>query len=214
MAAFLLGGLAGYALSRSQTNQLQCQQCGHTFRPFAGVGSRPTTVWEWLFCFVILSVGVCLIGLYLFTSSFGTTPEADLTLAEGVASDIKVVQLPGGGGTAEVLKFTVAGYHTEYSSYRPKYQGVLTAVRSGRPIRVWVSAKQETLFPRQGWVPLYKLNVGDSPVLGYSDVVGDHVNGSQAFLIGAGIAFAMGAVAIFFCYRNYRRYRAWAATKS
>src|SRR5262245_54441308 len=73
IAALLLGGLAGSALSRSQTNQVHCQECGHTFRPFSGVGSRPPALWEWLFCIAILSAGVCLVGVYVFGSHFGVT---------------------------------------------------------------------------------------------------------------------------------------------
>jgi hypothetical protein len=146
-------------------------------------------VWEWLFCIGILVVGIALLAVYLLDSSSGTTPEEDLTLVEGVATEVRTSSVSG----SEILEFKVAGHQTEYASDRPKYEQVLVAVGSGQPVRVWISTRQETLFPRQGWVPLYKMSVGDQPVLEYAEVVGHKAEGAYAALVVGCVLCGVGA---------------------
>src|SRR6266540_2098866 len=87
------------------------------------------------------------------------------------------------GCGAFVLKFTVGGFRTEYSSKRPRYEEILAAVRGGQPVQAWVSTKQETLFPRRGWVPLYKLRLDGKIVLDYDTTVAEKADRDRPLLI-------------------------------
>src|SRR5262249_2935961 len=104
------------------------------------------------------------------------------------------------------LKFTVGGFRTEYSSSRPRYLEVLAAVRSGQPVRAWVSTKQETLFPRKGWVRLYKLSTADGEVRDYDTGVADKAGGSRPVLILGCVLLAIGCIGLGACVRQQVRY--------
>ena len=99
------------------------------------------------------------------------TPENELTMVEGNPVDAKLTTFTRRGTDTFVVGFTINGFHTEYSSKDPQYDEVLAAVKNGGPLKMWVSTKQETLFPRNGWVPLYGLKRGDKVILTYKDVV-------------------------------------------
>ena len=173
------------------------------------MGSRKPKVWEWLLCSGILAVGIGLTGIFAFASIYGTTPEEELTEVEGVPTDIRVTSDSGrSGNTAYFLNFTVAGHRTEYASTSPNYEKVLAAVKSGDQVHVWVSTKQETLFPRKGWVPLYKMSVGAKPILSYSEIVEHKVDGSVALLLIGCLVVGVGPSGILFCFLYYRRYAA------
>jgi hypothetical protein len=149
---------------------------------------------RWLLSVAALLLGTAFLGLYAFERLHGTTPENELTLVEGVPEDVALTeQAIRGRRPARFLKFTVGGYRTEYSEYRPRFEGVAEAVQSGRPLRVWVSTRRETLFPRAGWVPLYKMSVDEHNVLAYADVAGEQEGGNHLFLIPAAILIAAGA---------------------
>ena len=71
---------------------------------------------------------------------------------------------------------------------------------------MWVSTKQETLFPRNGWVPLYGLKRGDKVILTYKDVVSfEERDGGIAFVC-PGVLLFLALVGFFFYYRAKRRY--------
>jgi hypothetical protein len=174
--------------------------------------NKPSAL-DWLFCVGILLLGGGFLGIYVFSRLYGTTPENELTLAEGQPTNIELSQLTGSyGARTDYLKFAVAQYRTEYASDQPKYQEVLSAVQSGEPIQVWVSTKQETVFPRQGWVPLYKLSFEGRAILTYSEVVADKSQGSRAVLIGGSVVLAIGTWGVYLCIRNRRRYAAGVGT--
>jgi hypothetical protein len=157
------------------------------------VPRRKTSLLEWLFCGAFFIVGCGFLGLHVFHRLYGTTPEDDLTLAEGVVHDVTLSH----GRYASYLKFTVAGYRTEYSSDHPKFKEVLFAAQSGAPVQIWVSTKQETLFPRQGWVPLYKLSAGGIPVLTYFDVVSHTRSQDGRFLFFCLVVLGIGIYGLF-----------------
>jgi hypothetical protein len=73
-----------------------------------------------LFSLAVQLLGGGFLGIYVFDRLYGTTPENELTLAEGVPTEVKKTQITG-RVTTYFLKFTVAGYRTEYASDQPKY---------------------------------------------------------------------------------------------
>jgi hypothetical protein len=167
---------------------------------------RKPSLFEWLFCLAFFFLGCGILGIYFSGRFAGTTSENELTLAEGVPSEVHVSQnLRLRGPRTESLEFTIAGYRTQYTSDEPKFQEVLSAVTSGEPIRVWVSTRPETLFPARGWVPLYKVSLGETPVLTYPEIAAYHAEGARAMLIVGSAVFAIGAWAVFLCYRNRQR---------
>src|SRR3974390_1721853 len=164
---------------------------------------RNTTVFEWLFCLAILLIGMGMLGMYVFHSLYGTTPEYELTKVEGVATAVEISEYIGRyGARTEFLKFSVSGYKTEYSSSRPNYQQVLDAVQGDEKLQLWVSTKQETLFPRQGWVPLYKMCVGDDVVLSYDAALSRDKGGAFAVLVVGSVLLAIGTLGLFQCFRQ------------
>lgn len=181
--------------------------CGYFFAQRQSIRlPKRTPAISWLFCSGILLLGLLGISLGVFGTLYGTTPEDELTLAEGVPDDVSVSYVTGRYGHRHyTLRFTVGGYRTEYGSASPHYEDVLAAVGSGDSIQVGVSTKRETVFARQGWVPLYKLSVAGRPVLSYSEVVGDSSNSSTNVLLGSGFLLWVGMVGLFFCKRGSRQ---------
>jgi hypothetical protein len=155
-----------------------------------------------MICGSMLLLGLLVLGLYLRQLRYGTTPEAELTLARGTPI---LERLSKSGDGDLYLKFSVAGYRTEYSSRDPNFEEVLDLVQKARPLRVWVSTKGETLFERDGWVPLYKLAEGDRMVVEYESVVAR--KSAASLLVVALILLAIGGWGVFLCARNLRRAR-------
>jgi hypothetical protein len=171
---------------------------------------RDPSVIKWLFCIGLLLVGLSSLSILIFARVYGTTTEADLTLVEGIPDKIEMSFVPRRyGARTDILKFSVAGYRTEYSSDSPKYQRVLNAVQSGKVLRIWVSTKRETIFRRQGWVPLYKMSIGDEPLLNYGDVIAHNAEGERAALIVGSVVLGLGIMGIWLCVRKTRRHLAW-----
>jgi len=192
--------------------EVKLAQRTHKFEERIRVSAVPRKpfVIEWLFCIGVLLVGLGLLGIDIFARVYGTTPEAELTLAEGIPDNIEISYVSGRfGGRTYILKFGVAGYRTEYPSDSPKYQRVLKAVQSGKVLRIWVSTKRETLFRRQGWAPLYKLSLGDEPVLYYAEVITHNKQVENAALIVGWVILGLGAWLIWLCIRNTRRHLSW-----
>ena len=82
------------------------------------------------------------------------TPEDELASAEGGPTNVREFRTV----RAHFVSFTVGGYSMEYDGAAPKFQEVLTAVQSKRPIGVSVSKKNEALIPIGSQVTLYKRN--------------------------------------------------------
>jgi hypothetical protein len=163
------------------------------------------SVREWSLYIVFLVLGVFILGTQVFSFLYGTTPEDEFSCVEGLPSDVELIQSRNAWGpTGEVLQFTVGGYRTEYPSGHPKYQEVVEAVTSGDPVQVWVSTRQETVFPRKGWVPLYKLNAGIRSILTYPEVTSHQSEGGPVGLILGGLFFGGGAWGLYSSFRKRR----------
>jgi hypothetical protein len=150
----------------------------------------------------VLVAGAALIGTYLFGRLPGTTPENQLTIAEGVPVNVSETLRRG----HHDLSFTVQGYPITYAGDEPNYQGVRSAVQSRRPIRVWVSNKVEAAIPLGRSVTLYQLHQGDHPVLTYSEVVAHQARTARAVPIVGGALLGLGALALAGCCSAQRRH--------
>jgi hypothetical protein len=170
--------------------------------------TRKPTIVDWSVCFIPILLGLGLLYAYAFNRLAGSTPEQDLTLAEGVPVSVELSRLPQRyGNSVQLLEFSIDSFRMEYGSDAPKFREVVSAVTSGKPVRVWVSTKQETLVSRPGFVPLYKLSVGEKPILTYRDVKTHSKTGSRAVLIGGCAVLAIGVIVLVMCIRNYRRHQ-------
>jgi hypothetical protein len=170
---------------------------------------RKPSALEWLVCGAGMLLGVGILGIYASGRLAGSTPENQLTRAEGVPSDVKLTQLSGRyGAKTSILTFTIAGYRTEYASDQPGYQAVFSAIKSAKPLCVWVSTRQETLFPRQGLSPLYKLSVGNEPVLTFAEVSAHHSKGARALPIIGSALLGLGSLCVFMCFHIQRQHSA------
>jgi hypothetical protein len=178
--------------------------CGFVFGLARSVHRPPPpSVSVWLFCSVLLLIGLLGLGISVFSSFYGTTPEEDLTLVEGLPGDISLSEVTGRyGHKHDTLHFTIGGYRTEYGSDAPKFQDVLAVVDGKNPIQAWVSTKRETVFARDDWVPLYKLSEDGKPVLTYSDVVTHSSDSLDSAFVVSAVILAIGAGGLFFCYRR------------
>jgi hypothetical protein len=182
------------------------QRTGSTTNP------KKPSLSEWLLLGGAFLLGVCLLFIYVYASLYGTTTEAELTFAEGVPTEVKLERLTGKGVTKDILEFTVAGRRTDYSSDKPKYPDILAAVKSRKPIRIWVATTQKALLPLSDRQQLYKVNVGDDSILTYSDVVEDEKSGQWAILLVGGFFFILGSLGVYSLFTQRRRYIAWTAT--
>jgi hypothetical protein len=150
--------------------------------------------------------GAAIIVVYVFNHLYGTTPEEELTPAEGVPTAVEFTKVPRRGAEfIHIISFKIGSFTTEYASDRPKYDEVVAAVESGDPIRVWISTKRETLFAREGWVPLYKLEHRGKTVLDYQTTVAHKSEGKGGMLWCAGLVIVMGAVGLFAYIRARKR---------
>lgn len=190
----------------SPDTTLRCD-CGYAFgqRKFV---RRPvqTPLISWVFCSALF-----LFGIFCLCMSFwdGTTLEDELSFAEGVPTDVTLTLVKGRYGHKHyTLKFSVADYRTEFGSDSPKYEEVLSAVTSKVPVEIGVSTRQETLFPRAGWVPLYKMSVNGKPILTYSDVIDNKAERGRGALPVALFLLGASGWGLLGCFRNQRRYLA------
>ncbi len=157
---------------------------------------------EWLVCLGAIGVGAAILGVSLSGGLSRSTPEDELASAEGVPTDVREFRTV----RAHFISFTVGGYSMEYDGAAPKFQEVLTAVQSNRPVRVWVSKKNEALIPIGSQVTLYKLRAGNRPILSYSEVVGQRAKGRNAGLIIGCALMGLGALVTFVCLNKQYRY--------
>jgi hypothetical protein len=165
---------------------------------------RKPSLLEWLVCLGGIAVGAAILGVSLSGGLSRSTPEDELASAEGVPTNVREFRTI----RAHFVSFTVGSYSMEYDGAAPKFQEVLTAVQSNRPIRVWVSKKNEALLPIGSQVTLYKLRAGNRPILSYSEVVGQRAKGRIAGSIIGCALIGLGALVTFVCLNTQRRYAA------
>lgn len=165
---------------------------------------RKPSLLEWLVCLGAIGVGAAILGVSLAGGLSRSTPEDELASAEGVATNLREFRTV----RAHFVSFTVGDYSMEYDGAAPKFQEVLTAVQSNRPIRVWVSKKNEALIPIGSQVTLYKLRAGNRPILSYSEVVGQRAKSRIAGPIIGCALMGLGALVTLVCLNKQHRYAA------
>jgi hypothetical protein len=163
---------------------------------------------EWLVCLGAIAAGAASLGVSLTGGLSRSTPEDELASAEGVPTNVREFW----SRRARFVSFTVGDYSMEYNAAAPKYQEVLTAVQSNRPIRVWVSKKNEAPLPIGSQVTLYKLRAGNRPILSYSEGVGQRAKGGVGGSIIGCALMGLGALVTFVCHNQQRRYAASVST--
>lgn len=155
-------------------------------------------MWDWLFCIGLFVVGLGCLGVAEFGRRHGTTPEDQLTVVTGRATNATSSSFQG----TTYLRFTIQDQTVDYSSDLPSFERVVDAIRRGTSMTIGVSTKRETLFPRDGWVALYSLSINDKPVLTYDHTVTKGYRGSNTTFIVAGVLLAISTWGLLTCYRN------------
>jgi hypothetical protein len=82
----------------------------------------------------------------------------------------------------------------------------VSAVQSRRPIKMWVSKKSEAPIPIGSTVTLYKLNMGDKPVLTYDETAAHYANKASAAPIFLSVFTVLGACGCLGCFFAHRRF--------
>jgi hypothetical protein len=147
----------------------------------------------------MISLGILLLGwftLVIYDSQRrrGITSETELTLAEGLPSNVD--------RSSNAIEFTLGGYRSGYYDGLPAYAQVAATIESGEPIRAWLSTKSETLFHRSGPLPLYQLSIGGTPILTYAQSAAHRARGARLVLIGGVILCIAGAFGMASCLRD------------
>ena len=162
---------------------------------------RKPSVLEWLVCLGAIGVGAVILAVSLSGGLSRSTPEDELASAEGVPTHVREFW----SRRNRFVSFTVGDYSMEYNVAAPKYQDVLKAVQSHRPIRVWVSKKNEALLPIGSQVTLYKLRAGNRPILSYLEVVGERAKGGLGGSIIGCALMGLGALVTVVCLNKQHR---------
>jgi hypothetical protein len=145
---------------------------------------RRSDFWGHLACVGLIIVGAALLGLYMFVRSRGTPSEADLTLLEGLPSDIQHSELHEGYGHVEYfIKFKMGSWSMQYGSSDPNAKEVFEAVHSGMPIRVWVLTNPPALVKNPDAAVLYQMEFQGKLVMDVQTRVAKDQERQQAFLI-------------------------------
>jgi hypothetical protein len=164
---------------------------------------KRTRVIDWLVCGAFGVVALFFITVGVFSIFYGTTPEGDLIVATGIASNAEISTVKGRyGATTDFLWFSVGGYRVSFASDQDGYDRVLNAIRSGQKITIGISTKRETLLPRRGWVPLYTLSIGEDPILTYQSTISEGYRGSNAPFIIGGVLLAISSWGLYRCFTN------------
>jgi hypothetical protein len=122
---------------------------------------KPSVV-EWVLSVAVIAAGVIVFRIDLSQDPLSSPAEKELTLAEGIATNIRELEMKD----EKILYFTIGGYNIQYGSIFPKYDDVKSAVKSGKRIQAWIPAQPAGYAGR---LSLYKLSVADKPVLAFAD---------------------------------------------
>lgn len=162
-----------------------------------------TRVIDWIVSTACLLVALFFILVGVYSHFHGTTPESELVEKTGSATDATISSvLDRSGRTTYYMWFSVDGYRVVYASDQNGYNRLLSAVRDGTPLTIRISTLRETIFPRNGWVPLYSLSIGTDVLLTYRDTVMKSYRGSNAAFIVGGVLSAIALFGLFTCIRN------------
>ena len=177
-------------------------QQGHRSPPY-----RPTLAYRLApLPFVVL--GALGLFMYVFPTS-EQVPESQLTLVEGVPSDVEFGKHIRRYGSVEKLSFVVGGYKTYISAYHPKYESVRSAVQERSPLKVWLETKRK--YSGDDSKPLYKLTAGSRTLVAYGDTIEQQSEQhNSSLVVGIALLIAGAFVAVLGAFQQ-RRYDAYVA---
>lgn len=106
-----------------------------------------------------------IIGIGCLYMSFTTRPVAEdkLTIFEGIPSNFNEIH----SKRYRTGYFKVGKAEASYKSTEPHYDEIQSIAQGGKPIKVWLNMPYKDSSTGQ----LYKLNVGDRPVLTYAETL-------------------------------------------
>jgi len=100
--------------------------------------------------------------------------EDQLTFVEGVPTDIFTMNSPG-----TRVFFTIGGHATVYSSDRPNFLHLMSAINDTERLRVWghATTQNPVFFGRASDdFHIYRVSVGDTPVVTYAETISHESN--------------------------------------
>jgi hypothetical protein len=157
---------------------------------------KPSIV-EWVLSVAVFVAGVIVFRVDLSQDPLSSPAEKELTLAEGIATSIRELEMKD----EKIPYFTIGDHNIQYGSIFPKYDDVKAAVKSGKRIQAWIPTQPAGYAGR---LSLYKLNVENKPVLSFADASPVWARGGWTGLVG-GSLMALGALGTVWCiFRSFQ----------
>ena len=178
--------------------------------------ARRFNSFRWLGISMVLLVGALPVELGSSVLRDGISPEQNLTVVEGIPTDIQISHGADteGSPARDDIDFNVSGHRIHYNSTQPKYAEVVAAVQSsegkfdtrrpsrriesGKPIQAWLGMSGKSL-------ELYKLNAGGKPVLAYADTAASLKFLGRSILVVGALVVALGLRLAYRLFRPRRR---------
>jgi hypothetical protein len=135
-------------------------------------------IWSLIRAAICLILGVALVIVSLTDR---LVPESKLKMFEGVPKQVRVYK----ASRHYKIEFYLGDLRTDYTDENPQYLQVIESVKSSKPIKVWVDADSFKDSYR-----LYKMSVGDKPVITYAETV-DANKKSNTYQLGIGLILGL-----------------------
>jgi hypothetical protein len=149
--------------------------------------------------------------MYVHIRTFATTPEDELTIVDGVPTDVEysTLQVTRRSRLTHHVKFTIDGARIQYDSSRPHYEELIQALQSQEPIKAWIATERTSPFnlDQVRLMHLYKMEHRGQMILNYQEIVSLDEEESMALLICGTAITGGGVLALFSYYRARRKYQ-------
>ncbi len=136
-------------------------------------------IWSLIRAAICLILGVALVIVSLTDR---LVPESKLKMFEGVPKQVRVYK----ASRHNKIEFYLGDLRTDYTDENPQYLQVIESVKSSQPIKVWVDADSF----KDSYGRLYKMSVGDKPVITYAETV-DANKKSNTYQLGIGLILGL-----------------------
>lgn len=138
-----------------------------------------------MFIWSLIRAGICFVigvALVIVTLTDRLMPESKLNMLEGVPEQVRVYKF----SRHNKIEFYLGDLRTDYTDEDPRYLQVLESVKSSQPIKIWVDADSI----KDSYGRLYKMSVGNKPVITYADTV-DASKKSTTYQLGIGVILGL-----------------------